>query len=166
MNKERILRVSVITTLILLILYFYPKYDILTNLTIKILAISSSLYFGIVPIYYGNTIFLNFGNITPLVVSPECSGIFLIFVFLLVVWFVPNIDIKNRLYAFMLVPIIISSNIIRLLVAIIIGDKFNTDVLRLYHGTIGQLFIFVVLIGCFIIFINYSKENENKISSS
>lgn len=158
MKKNTIFRVLILLILVSLLAYFYPKYDILTNLTIEILVVMSSLYFGIMPSYYENIIFYNFGNITPIIVSPECSGLFIIFVFLFVVWLVPNVSIKNRLYAFMLIPILFFGNILRLFIAIIIGDKFNTDALQIYHGTIGQLFIFVILISCFIIFTNFNKE--------
>jgi exosortase/archaeosortase family protein len=163
MKKETILRLSIIIFLILLLINFYPEYDLLTNITVKLLAIVSSLYFGFIPIYSKNTIFYNFESITPIVVSPECSGLFVIFVFLFVVWLVPNVSIKNRLYAFGLVPILFFGNILRLFIAIVVGDKFNTDALQIYHGTIGQLFIFIILISCFIMFTNFNK-NINEVN--
>src|SRR4030065_999687 len=122
MKKETIFRLLVIFILTSLLVYFYPEYDLLTNITVKVLAIISSLYIGVIPSYYENNIFYNFGNITPIIVSPECSGLFIIFVFLFVVWLVPNTTIKTRLYAFLLIPILFFSNVLRLFVAVVLGD--------------------------------------------
>lgn len=160
MKKENIIRGFVLAVMIGIIVYFYPKYDILTNFTVKVVVLLSSLYLGIVPAYYENNIFYNFhGSTTTLTISPECTGLFVILMFLSVVWVVPNVSLKNRIYAFIFAPIIYLSNIIRLLIAVIIGDKMNTDALVLFHGTAGQLFIFLVLIGCFVVFINSNKKD-------
>jgi exosortase/archaeosortase family protein len=161
MKNEKYLRISVVLSLILLILVFYPKYENLTSNTVKTLAIGSSYIIGVIPSYQQNTIFYNFKDIiTPISVSPECSGLLAMFVFLIVVWLVPDVSIKNRILAFILTPIIYFSNILRLLIAVIIGNSFGSDSVVLYHATIGQLFSFIMLIICFIIFINFSK-NKN-----
>lgn len=158
MKNEIYLRVAVITSISWLIVYFSPKYDYLTNYTTKLLAILSYYIIGVVPGYYQNSIIFNFGVLTPMSVSPECSGLIAILVFLMVIWLVPNASLKSRIYAFALVPIIYFSNIFRLLVAVAIGNKFGVEPVTLYHATIGQLFTFVMLISCFIIFIKFSRN--------
>ncbi len=158
MNKELKYRKSVIAILIFTLLCFYPTYDILIRYVIKSVVFLCSLYFQIEPVYYNNMIFLNLGTITMMTISPECSGLFLIFIFLFVVWIIPNVSIKHRLLGSSLSSIIFLGNVFRLFIDIIIGDKFGVNVLRIYHVTIGQLFILIIVCCCFIIFMHISKS--------
>lgn len=160
MKNEAYLRASVILTFILFVIYFYP-YDYLTTYTTRSVAVLSLFFIDVVPSYYQNYIFFNFGTITPVSISPECSGLIAIIVFLFVVWLVPNMSLKNRVYAFALIPVIYFSNIVRILVGIIIANKFGADSLIIYHATMGQIFIFVVLIVCFITFVKFNENTVN-----
>ncbi len=159
-KKELWIRILIITILISLIIIFYPKYEILTNITVMMLSILSEFFIGTTPIFYQNNLILNLGSITPIVVSPECSGLFILIIFLLVVWLIPNISIKSRFFSFLLIPILFFSNIIRLLFAVIIGDKFGVESLIFYHATIGQIFIFIIMIYCFILIIKYNDTQS------
>lgn len=162
-KKELWLRMLIITILTSLIIIFYPKYEILTNITVMILSILSGFFIGTTPIFYQNNLILNLDSITPIVVSPECSGLFILIIFLLVIWLVPNISIKSRFFSFLLIPILFFSNIIRLLFAVIIGDKFGVESLIFYHATIGQIFIFVIMVYCFILVVKYNDMNDTQL---
>jgi len=160
MKNELKCRMSVITILIIALLYFYPKYDILVEYITQSVVFLYSLYFKIEPVYYGNTIFLNFDTIILLTVSPECSGLIVIFIFLFVVWMIPKVSIQHRLIGSLLIIVILLGNVFRLFIDILVGNTFNVDILRIYHSTISQLFILVILCGCFIIFMKISKSEQ------
>jgi exosortase/archaeosortase family protein len=160
MKKDSAIKISVILTLIVYLVIFYPNYSYLTDNTVKLLAIASSYFVGVTPVYYQNNIFVNFGTITPIIVSPECSAIIAMAVFLIVVCLVPNVSLKSRVYAFTLVPIIYFTNLFRLLLGIVIGNKFGVNSMILYHATVGQVFTFIVLVTCFIIFVRFNKHHD------
>lgn len=157
--NEKKIRSIVLLILVGYIVTFYPSYKDLTSLTVSSLAIVSSLYIGVIPVHGTNDIFFNFNGITPLIVSPECSGLTVITVFTAIVWLVPGISIKRRIYALLLIPVLFAVNVLRLLMAVIIGDKINVNALSIYHGTLGQLFIFVAMISCFVIFMALNRKD-------
>lgn len=158
-NKDLAIRISVIASIVAYMIAFYPGYEGITNTTARLLSVVSSWYLGVVPAYFNDYVIFNFKEITPLKLSPECSGLTVVIIFIIVVWLIPNVRLKNRIYALVFVPILYFANIIRLLMAVIIGDKINVNALSIYHGTVGQLFIFVMLIACFMIFIKFQRSN-------
>lgn len=162
--NEKKIRSIVLLMLAGYIIASYPNYETLTSLTVASLAMVSSLYIGVIPIHESNSIFFNFNGITPLIVSPECSGLTVITVFTAIVWLVPCVSIKRRTYALLLIPVLFAINVSRLLIAVIIGDKFSVDALSVYHGTLGQLFIFVTMIMCFAIFMKLGRSEDAKLS--
>jgi exosortase/archaeosortase family protein len=148
--NEKYVRTSAIMLIISTIIWFYPRYDMLTSTTVKSVAVLSTYIIGVVPAYSNNTIMYNFGGMT---VSPECSGVIMMFVFLIVVWFIPNLSLITRIGGIILVPILYVTNILRLLIAVEIGNIYGATAVTVFHATIGQLFSFVILVGCFIMFL-------------
>lgn len=159
MNKDLVIRTSIIASTVAYLIAFYPGYENITNTTAKLLSVVSSWYLGVAPAYFSDYVIFNFKEITPLKLSPECSGLTVITIFIIVIWLIQNVSLRSRIEAFIFVPILYFANVIRLLMAVIIGDKINVSALSVYHGTVGQLFIFVVLVTCFMIFISFRRDN-------
>ncbi len=157
MSKDLAIRTLVIMSTVAYLIAFYPGYESVTNMTAKLLSVVSSWYLGVAPAYFNDYVIFNFKEITPLKLSPECSGLTVITIFIIVVWLIPNVSLRSRIGAFVFIPILYFANIIRLLMAVIIGDKINVNTLSIYHGTVGQLFIFTVLVICFMVFIKLQR---------
>ncbi len=161
-SKDLAIRTLVIMSTVAYLIAFYPGYESVTNMTAKLLSVVSSWYLGVAPAYFNDYVIFNFKEITPLKLSPECSGLTVITIFVIVVWLIPNVSLRSRIGAFVFIPILYFANIIRLLMAVIIGDKINVSTLSIYHGTVGQLFIFAMLVVCFMIFIKFQRDDTLK----
>lgn len=76
-------------------------------------------------------------------------------VFALVMFITPDIKLQHRFYALLFLPLILLANIFRIVSGIIIGDYTNIEILLLFHGSLGQVLIFLVMIASFIWFLKH-----------
>lgn len=155
----------ILSVILLGISLHYISYEFLPKLTVAILSNLINLIFGYYPVYTDNTLLLSIKNvITPINISPECSGISLIIISVILVFLLPNIKFKDRLKSIFLIPIIYILNIFRLMLSLIVGIYFNNAYLiLLIHDTIGQLIIIIMVITvliCYLEYIHYFDKKE------
>lgn len=146
-RNDIIIRTLVISVMIIYLLINYPDFTIFTNAVTGSAALALSIYYGIVPAYYENYIFINMHDGLKIInISSECSGIILLLVFAFVVFIMPHIRLRHRFCALMFLPIIYIANVFRIVSGIIVGDYTNVQMLLLYHSSIGQVLIFLAMI--------------------
>jgi exosortase/archaeosortase family protein len=97
--------------------------------------------------------------------SSECCGLILFAMFFIAVFLVPNFSYKHRLIAVFFIPVIFLGNILRIAFGVIIGYHFSADASIFFHDTFGQMFIFVWVIVCFLLWLKITKNfpSEEKV---
>lgn len=164
-KRDGYIRIMVLISIAMFLILSYPDFEPIPRITAKAAAIIMTLYFGTTPIAHENHIFLDINNmIYPMIVSPECSGITVIALFIIVIFLIPNINLKHRFYSFLLAIPLYFANVLRIVSSVIVGDSTNIEILAWYHGTIGQLLIFLAMIISFAIFLKvfgyFGKRHE------
>ena len=155
MKKDNVIILTVIVLMCLYLLLQYPEYKPLPEITAKGVSYILSPIFGFQPLNYNNIILLNLENrIITLTVSPECSGILVISIFIFVIFITPKIKLKHKFLSLLFVPLIIFLNIIRIALGVVVGTRMSsTEILLIFHNSLGQVFLFFVLITVYIIFL-------------
>lgn len=154
MKKADYVRLIVLIGIVAFLILSYPSFEPMPEITAEAAAIVMTIYFGITPIVHENHIFLDMHNmIYPMTVSPECSGVTIVVLFIIVIFLIPGISLKHRLYSFFFIIPLYLANVLRIVSSVIVGDNTNIETLTWYHGTIGQLFIFLAMIVIFAIFL-------------
>ena len=158
------IRLIVLIGITAFLILSYPSFEPIPEITAESAAIVMTIYFGITPTVYQNHIFLDMHNmIYPMTVSPECSGITVVALFIIVIFLIPGISLKHRFYSFFFTVPLYLANVLRIVSSVIVGDITNIETLVLYHGTIGQLLIFLAMIVIFAIFLKtfgYFGKNQ------
>lgn len=153
-KKTDYIRLMVLIGTTIFLILSYPDFEPIPEITAEAAAIVMTIYFGVTPIVYENNIFLDMHNmIYPMTVSPECSGITVVILFIIVIFLIPGISLKHRLYSFFFIIPLYLANVLRIVSSVIIGDNTNMEILAWYHGTVGQLLIFLAMIVTFAIFL-------------
>jgi exosortase/archaeosortase family protein len=155
MKKDNIIILTVILLICLYLLLKYPEYKPLPEITAKGVSYILGPFFGFQPLTYNNIILLNLENrFITLTISPECSGILIISIFIFVIFITPKLKLKHKFLSLLFVPLIILLNIIRIALGVVVGTKMSsTEILLIFHNSFGQVFIFFVLIIVYIIFL-------------
>jgi len=167
MKYDKILTMLFVIIIIITNILYYPSYYILTNLTVYLIAEILTLYLNITPLICCNDIILNVDNVITLInVSPECSGFLFISCSILLIWILPNINLKHRILSLLLIPMIYITNLIRITLSLIIGINTNVEIMIYSHRTIGQIFMLICVILLNIGFLNMFgyinfKRNDN-----
>lgn len=127
--------------------YFYPFPETTSWLTSHFLSI-----FGIEALAYQH--FLIVQNIPVLEISAECSGVVLLMVFPLIIFLIPDVDIRHRLGSLLFLPVLYLGNILRIAIDVWIGLTYGVDALGFFHDTLGQIFIFFWTIILYILWLH------------
>lgn len=153
-KKADYIRLIVLVGIATFLILSYPDFEPIPNITAKAAAIVMTFYFGVTPVVYENHILLDMHSmIYPMTVSPECSGVTVVALFIIVIFLIPDINIKHRLYSFFFIIPLYLANVLRIVSSVIVGDNTNIETLAWYHGTVGQLFIFLAMIVTFAMFL-------------
>ncbi len=138
--------------------YSYPSYSPFPELVTML--ISRFIYFlnGVPVVYYNNVIYVmthDYG-MRLFMITPDCSGAIIYGLFTIVIFFIPNIKLINRMYSFIIfIPLIFSVNFIRIYTDIFIGINYDSTILYVFHNFIGQIIIFFILIISFSLLTKY-----------
>ena len=163
-KKTDCIRLIVLVGIVTFLILSYPGFEPIPEITAGAAAIVMTIYFGVTPTVYENHIFLDMhNNIYPMTVSPECSGIIVVALFIIVIFLIPDISLKHRFYSFFFAIPLYLANVLRIVSSVIVGDNTNIETLAWYHGTIGQLLIFLAMIVIFAIFLKifgYFGKNQ------
>lgn len=155
--KNNIIRISILALLVIYIIAEYPHYTSIVNLTMLGVVTIMGLYYGVKPAYIDNNLLFKIDDGMHVAhISPECSGVTVMALFLIVIFLVPDVDLRYRFFGLLLLPILFLANTLRIVFDVILSN--NADTLIFLHATAGQLFIFIVMVMCFIIFIKISKK--------
>lgn len=155
---DRILIVVVLISLASFLLFSYPIYYPLPQIT----ATTSSFILNNIGIdsAYDNTYvvasFKDYDRIFEL--SRECSGIILFSMFLLGIFIVPGFNVKHRLLALLFIPLLFIGNVLRIVLGIVIGYKYSINAAVLFHNSVGQVLMFLIIITCYVIWLKLTKN--------
>lgn len=153
-NKDTIIRGFVLSAIVIYIIAAYPKYDPFPNLTGTLMSWILSFYLDDIPMAFRNYILVRQDDVRyGLLISPECSGLLVMLVFIIVVFMTPGLKLRHRFYSIFFIPILFIANSIRVATGVIFADLTNMNNLTVYHASIGQILMFVVMIGTYIVFL-------------
>jgi len=155
-NKSNIWRAVILISIILYLISAYPEYRLLPELSAKATIFFLNL-FGVESVIQGGHIFVE--SITePIWISIECSGLFLILIFIIIMQLGPEISFSHRILSLALIPFLFFGNVLRLFFGIILGLNFGVNSLIFFHRTIGQVFIFIWAIFLYILFLKLIRK--------
>lgn len=161
---DRIILLVVFLCIGIFLIFGYPSYSPLPELTATSTAWMLS-GIGIDSIADGNHLVVSYLDYDrPFELSPECGGIILFSMFIIGIFLIPGFDIKHKLSALLFVPILFFGNIIRIVLGIVVGYKYSINAAVLFHNSIGQVLMFLVIIVCYVIWLkatrNFPVETE------
>lgn len=141
-------------------IWYYPGYYPFPQLTSQ--AVGFVLRFvGVDAVALGSQMVLNFDNVTRTVaVSADCSGFLIMMVFLLTIFISPGFGRRQKLTAFIVVPIILAGNIMRIFIAIMLGRAYGIDAMLVFHNTVGNVMIFILATLCYFIWLHAVGEKR------
>jgi exosortase/archaeosortase family protein len=144
---QRAYTVFVVTLILVYAVLAFPGFEPFPRLTAKATAsVLDSV--GIKSAVVGKIIVTE--GFSPLNVTAECSGIILVFVFILTIHLLPVMRFSRKLGSLMLIPAIFLGNVLRLVMSVMIGQSLGADAMRFYHFSIGQIFVFAWTIALYI----------------
>jgi exosortase/archaeosortase family protein len=159
------IRASLILLCVAYLLIGFPSYEPLPKITSNADAFFLNTI-GMHTINEGRFLVVSFPGVNRIYeLSSECCGLILFAMFFIAVFLVPNFSYKHRLIAVLFLPLIFFGNILRIALGIIIGYHFSADASMFFHDTFGQIFIFVWVIVCFLLWLKITKNfpSEKKV---
>lgn len=152
---SRYTRKMIILTILSFTILTYFENILFSELTTRYVATVLSFYMGIAPVTAGNVLFLKMDDyIIPILISFGCTGFMFISIFTLVMFMIPGISLKHRFISLLLLPLIYLANIARIVLGVILGIYTNVRMMTFFHDTVGQVFLFIFMVGILIIFLN------------
>jgi exosortase/archaeosortase family protein len=161
------IRTSLIVTVVAYLIVGFPSYEPLPKITSNADAFFLNTI-GMQTITEGRFLVVSFPEVNRIYeLSSECCGLLLFAMFLIAVFVVPSFSYKHRLIAVLFLPLIFFGNIFRIALGIIIGYHFSADASVFFHDTFGQIFIFIWVIACFLIWLKITKNfpSEKKVGT-
>jgi exosortase/archaeosortase family protein len=79
-------------------------------------------------------------------------------IFPLIIFLLPYFSLRQRIASLFFVPLLFMGNVFRIVIDVLIGVRFSTEMLIFFHDGIGQVFIFAWAIGCYIIWLSIFKN--------
>lgn len=157
---KRIIEIFLSVIIILGIYLGYPNYDPLPNLTAYFVSVVLGVFIGTAPVVIGNDVLLHVdGQFMTLSVSPECTGLISMLLFIVVIFITPGINFRHKFYSIAFVPILFAVNLLRIVFEVYIGEIFSISSMVIFHSTVGQIMFFGALILCYIIFLHAFRYN-------
>jgi len=164
-NKSKVWRTLIILSLILYLVFAYPTYRFLPELSADA-TVSLLNFFGVDSIIQGGYMFVDSLS-EPIWISIECSGLFLILIFIIIMQLGPEVSFSHRIFSLALIPFLFLGNILRLFFEVLVGINFGPEYLVFFHRTLGQIFIFMWAIFLYILFLKlirkFPKDIEGKL---
>lgn len=165
-DMDRAVRCIVIGLVLGIIVIGYPGYEPVPQITAKLTAYILGCFIGAAPAVHGNIVFLKINNdITALDISPECSALVAMLVFISVMFITPGIKLKHRLYSLLLVPVLYAVNLFRITSETFVGSISNIRIMSIYHVGVGQIVFFSAMILLYIGFLKafgYLHDSKRK----
>lgn len=152
--------VAILFLLAFYAIWFYPNYYPFPQIASQSVGFILGLA-GVDAVAIGSQMVVNFDNVTRTVaVSADCSGFLIMMVFLLTIFVSPGFGRRQKLTAFLIVPIIMAGNILRIFIAIILGRVYGIDTMFVFHNTVGNVMIFVLATICYFIWLHAVGEKR------
>ena len=159
------IRASLILLVVAYLIIGFPSYEPLPKITSKADAFFLNTI-GVHTIHEGRFLVVSFPGVNRIYeLSSECCGLILFAMFVIAVFLVPKYSYKHRCIALLFLPLIFFGNIFRIALGIFIGYHFSADSSVFFHDTFGQMFIFIWVIACFLIWLKITKNfpSEEKV---
>lgn len=162
---DKIVRLAVLCFLLGIFIIGYPNYFPIPQITALLTAKILGCFIGASPIVSQNSVLLSINNdIVSLDISPECSALIAMLLFISVMFITPGIKLKHRLYSLLFIPILYFVNLLRITFEVFVGTRFNIEAMSLFHAGIGQIMFFSTMILLYIGFLKifgYLNNNYN-----
>ena len=166
MKADNIFRFSVLGLFAIWFIKNYPAFKPIPEVTVWVMEkILNFIHIPTVP--YGNLFVVTINGVNRIFnLSGECAGIILFTVFLFGTFIIPDFKIRDRLISLLFLPLIFLGNTLRILIDIIIANKFSLASSTFFHDTIGQAIIFGIAIWSYIAWLkatgNFPKDKNYK----
>lgn len=158
MNKSIIIRISVISLILLWIIFSYPNFYPIPELTTKSMQYSLSLL-NIDSLAYNKYLVADMNGLNKIFsISWECAGLILYSIFIIGAFMFPKIPMKLRFMSILFIPLLFIANIFRMILSVITAKYINADFSVIFHNSIGQILIFGLAIAIFISWIKASNK--------
>lgn len=166
-NMDKVIRFIVLCLVFGIFIIGYPNYFPIPQITALLIAKILGCFIGAAPIVSKNSIFLNINNeIVSMDISPECSALIAMLLFIFVMFITPGIKLKHRLYSLIFIPILYAVNLFRIVSEIFVGSRVSIEMMPIYHAGIGQVMFFSTMILLYIGFLKIFGYLDNNSNSS
>ena len=159
------IRASLILLCVAYLIAGFPSYEPLSKITSNADAFVLNTI-GVHTVNEGRYLVVAFPQVSRIYeLSSECCGLILFAMFFIAVFLVPNFSYKHRLVAVLFLPIIFFGNIVRIALGVLIGYHVSADASVFFHDTFGQIFIFIWVIVCFLLWLKITRNfpSEEKV---
>lgn len=165
---DKVIRLVVLCLLLGILIIGYPDYFPIPQITALLIAKILGCFIGASPIVSQNSVLLSINNeIVSMDISPECSALIAMLLFIFVMFITPGIKLKHRLYSLLFIPILYVANLFRITSEVFIGSIFNIEAMSIFHAGIGQVVFFSTMILLYIGFLKiFGYLNNNCKSGS
>ncbi len=85
------------------------------------------------------------GHVFTIIIVPVCTGLYGVIVFLFVAIALPFIPLRRKLVAALVyIPLLITFNIARMVIGVLVGIHYGLRAFELYHGTFSTVLTIIV----------------------
>jgi|GEM_PF-1438997 len=160
---DKAIRFSVLFMVLSITVIGYPDYAPIPQITALLIAKILSYFLGAVPVVYGNSVLLRIDNeIISMDISPECSALIAMLLFIFVIFITPGIKLQHRLYSLLFILVLYIVNLFRIISEVLIGSRSNIETMSIYHAGVGQVVFFSAMILLYISFLKMFGYMNNR----
>jgi exosortase/archaeosortase family protein len=164
-DLDKVIRLAVLCLVLGVFIIGYPNYFPIPQVTALLIAKILGCFIGASPIVSQNSVLLSINNeVVSMDVSPECSALIAMLLFIFVMFITPGIKVQHRLYSLLFIPILYAVNLLRIISEVFVGSRFNIETMSIYHAGVGQIVFFSTMILLYIGFLKifgYLNNNCN-----
>lgn len=154
----------VLASLIAYTVFTYPAFPPLPRLT-RLVVGGLLNQVGIQAAQFKTQLVVDFGRSSQAVaISADCSGAIILLVFLFVIFISPYFTIAQKFLSFWLIPLVWAGNVVRIFLAVLLGRWANIDAMLAFHNTVGNVFMFMWAIICYMLWLKMIGQNSPELS--
>lgn len=164
-DTDKAIRLAVLCLVLAIFIIGYPNYFPIPQITALLIAKILGCFIGASPIASQNSVLLSINNeIVSMDISPECSALIAMLLFIFVMFITPGIKLQHRLYSLLFIPVLYAVNLFRIVSEVFVGSRLNIEMMSIYHAGVGQVVFFSAMILLYIGFLKifgYLNNNCN-----
>lgn len=143
----------VVASLVTYTFLSYPRFYPFPDLTSVSVAPLLRLV-GIQAASLNRFLIVGFGNTSrSLAISGDCAGVIILIVFIAVIFLSPYFKLTHKFTSFIFIPLVLAGNILRIFIAVILGNSVGIKAMLIFHNTAGNVFMFMWAVACYLLWL-------------